>query len=162
MTYKQTTQVPNFVFDALLPALSMAELKVLLVVIRQTLGWVDARTGQRKTRDRISQSQFQRKTGLSRRSMTNAIQSLHQKNIIGITDTKGNSLPFATDRKGKKYLYYSLLPSLEIARETCAKKAIRPAQKGVHNKTNHTKPSWTFSDKIGTLLQKYSSFSASV
>ena len=58
MEYKQTTQVPNFIFDICLSQLTEAELKVLLVVIRQTLGWLDKLTGKRKSRDRITISQF--------------------------------------------------------------------------------------------------------
>jgi phage replication O-like protein O len=87
MVYKQTTQVPNFIFDHYLAELPMAELKVLLVIIRQTLGWMDMKTGQRKARDRISHSQFMTKTGLSRRSIITAIQSLQQRKMITITDT---------------------------------------------------------------------------
>ena len=67
MTYTQTTHVPNYIFDTLLPELTEAELKVLLTVIRQTIGWFDKRTGQRKIKDRISALQFKQKTGLSQR-----------------------------------------------------------------------------------------------
>jgi len=156
MVYKQTTQVPNIVFDRYLSALPMAELKILLIVIRQTYGWVDCKTGLRKTRDRISHSQFQHKTGLSRRSMTNAIQSLQQKKMISITDVKGNDLSFATDRKGKKYLYYCvpLLPSCEL--QTSAKKNAQPVQKGAYNKTNYTKTKRDFSGHIKALMLKHS------
>ena len=41
-----TTQVPNFVLDELLPTLSDVELRIVLIVTRQTLGWVeDKETG---------------------------------------------------------------------------------------------------------------------
>jgi len=36
-----TTQVPNFVLDELLPTLSDVELRIVLIVTRQTLGWVE-------------------------------------------------------------------------------------------------------------------------
>ena len=50
-----TTQVPNFVLDELLPTLSDVELRIVLIVTRQTLGWVeDKETGRRKDRDWIS------------------------------------------------------------------------------------------------------------
>jgi hypothetical protein len=63
MIYKQTTLVPNIFFDQLLPTLTEAEIKLLLVIIRQTYGWIDSRTGKRKQRNRISRKQFVVKTG---------------------------------------------------------------------------------------------------
>jgi hypothetical protein len=41
MTYKHTTQVPNILFDTHLRELTESELKILLIVIRQTIGWYD-------------------------------------------------------------------------------------------------------------------------
>ena len=38
-----TTPVPNVFFDVYMKELKSAELKVLFVVIRQTLGWADRR-----------------------------------------------------------------------------------------------------------------------
>ena len=155
MVYKQTTQVPNFVFDCYLPQLSMAELKIFLVIIRQTYGWIDSKTGQRKTRDRISHSQFQSKTGLSLRSTINAIQSLQTKKMIIITDTKGSELLFACDRKGKKYLYYSTSLSPVTLLQTSAKNVTQPVQKMTYNKTNYTKTNRHFTGHIKTLMDKY-------
>ena len=65
MTYDQPnyTQVPNDFFDIHLPEIdTLAELKCALVVIRQTFGW-------HKGKDRISYSQFEKKTGLSLESI---------------------------------------------------------------------------------------------
>jgi hypothetical protein len=64
MIYKKTTQIPNIVLDQYLRTLNASELKILLVIIRHSNGWIDKRTGKRKTRDRISHSQFKGKTGL--------------------------------------------------------------------------------------------------
>ena len=47
MTYKQTTQVPNELFDIHLPDLTFSELKILLFIIRQTYGW-RLKNGNRK------------------------------------------------------------------------------------------------------------------
>jgi hypothetical protein len=107
MIYKQTTQVPNIFFDQLLPTLTEAEIKLLLVIIRQTYGWIDPRTGKRKQRDRISRKQFVVKTGLCKRVISTALQSLVTKGIISITCQLGNSIPNSLKRKGIK-LYYSL------------------------------------------------------
>jgi hypothetical protein len=82
-----TTPVPDELFDKLLPILSGAELKVLLYVIRRTFGF-------KKGSDRISKSQLEHGitksdgstldggTGLSRRAIRLAIDSLVARNIL--------------------------------------------------------------------------------
>ena len=72
------TQVPDQLFDEHLPHLGHAELKVLLFIIRRTFGWG-------KEADAISLSQLERGTGLSRRSVRDAVKSLEQKHLI-VTD----------------------------------------------------------------------------
>lgn len=69
------TQTPNELFDHWLPKLREAELKVILVFIRKTLGW-------HKKRDRISLSQLEKLTGLKRSNITKAIMSLQAKGLI--------------------------------------------------------------------------------
>jgi len=138
MIYKQTTQVPNFIFSVL-PGLTESELKIILTVIRQTLGWEDKKTKQRKTRDRLTISQFTQKTGLSRRVITKAIQSLSQKHLLTITDFKGNLLTQSTDRKGKTYIYYSLLNPMHQTTQTSAQTVPEPMHETSYNKTNSTK-----------------------
>ena len=58
MNYTNITYVPNYIFDSFLPVLTLAELKVYLIIVRQTNGWVNKATGTRKQSDRISRSQF--------------------------------------------------------------------------------------------------------
>jgi hypothetical protein len=41
MINKKTTQIPNIVLDQYLKILSPSGLKILLVILRQTNGWVD-------------------------------------------------------------------------------------------------------------------------
>ena len=53
------TQVPNDLFDSILCDIGYAELKVTLAAIRKTLGW-------QKRSDKISLSQMEKMTGLSR------------------------------------------------------------------------------------------------
>ncbi len=81
------TPVPDELFDALLPDLTLAELRVLLYVMRRTFGF-------KKGSDRISKSQLEsgivkndgrlldRGTGLSRRAVRIAIHSLVEKGIL--------------------------------------------------------------------------------
>lgn len=114
MLYKQTTHLPNFIFDSFLSELTEAELKVLLVIARQTVGWIIQGTNDRKQRDRITHYQFCKKTGLSKRAITNAIQKLLFRKLITITDYKHKTLFFPKDRKGKSYLYYSLSQPMHI------------------------------------------------
>lgn len=107
MIYQQTTQFPNVLVDTHLPNLTESEIKMILVILRQTNGWVDKKTGGRKTRDWISHGQFMKKTGLCRRVISKSLQSLVEKDLIQITCRYGNSLHRAEDRKGVARLFYS-------------------------------------------------------
>ena len=94
-------------FDHFLKELKCAELKILLVIIRQTLGWSDSQseTG-RKESDWISGSQLREKTGCSPRAITSATEILIQKNLIEISDHYGSMLDSPQRRKGKTKLFY--------------------------------------------------------
>lgn len=96
-----TTPVPNRVFDEYLKELKIAEVKVLLVIIRQTLGW-------RKGSDWISSSQLVAKTGCSQRAIVSAVQTLTEKNIISVMGENGKVLNTPEERKGKRQLFYAL------------------------------------------------------
>src|SRR4051795_9527229 len=81
------TPVPDELFDELLVELSGAELKVLLYIIRRTFGF-------KKDSDNISLSQMlngietrdglslDRGTGLSKKTLLEALRSLEEKNVI--------------------------------------------------------------------------------
>jgi len=66
---------PNDVIDKLLFKLTGAEFKILSVIIRQTAGW-------KKQWDRISTSQFQKKSGLSKPGVMVSIDVLIDNNLI--------------------------------------------------------------------------------
>jgi len=107
MNLEKTTPVPNAVLDAYLMNLKYAELKVLLVVIRQTYGWVNPKNPKkRKEFDRITIETFVKKTGCSRRAVSDAIDSLIKEHLIDVLDYDGNSLINPSHRKGKSFLYY--------------------------------------------------------
>lgn len=132
---KQSTQVPNNLFDVLLKTLSEKELKVLLVVIRQTLGWVDAK-GNRKRRDWISQKFFRNKTGLSGKAVSQAIELLVNRNLIVATTAQSKILASAVSRRGQDRIYYEcsvlLLKNVHKASENTSQD---------HEKNSHnTKP----------------------
>jgi phage replication O-like protein O len=139
MRYQKTTQVPNEVFDRYLKELSFSELKVLLYIIRQTYGW-QLKNGKRKPRDRITHNQFQTKTGLSRRVITDVIQSLILKHLISVTDYQGDKLHTPEQRKGKVGIYYApcFMAYVEKSNKVCRQQH-KPVQNREHNKTNSTK-----------------------
>lgn len=139
MNYKKTTQVPNEIFDIHLTILTFSELKILLYIIRQTFGWI-TKKGNRKKRDRITYGQFQTKTGLSRRIISQTIQSLIVKQLISVTDYGGSILHYPHERKGKVGIYYA--PCLQRCADSnikVGKQKHEPMQNMVYNKTNNTK-----------------------
>jgi phage replication O-like protein O len=77
------TQVPNDLFDLLLPDLGLAELKVLLYIMRQTFGF-------HKDADAISLSQLEQGTGLSRKSIAPAVASLVERGMVQVERAKSN------------------------------------------------------------------------
>lgn len=102
-----TTPVPNAVFDAHLKSLKLAELKVLLIIIRHTLGWEDKRTkSERKELDWISNSQLALKTGCSLRAINEAIQSLVGQKLIEVLSYGGEILDTPEKRRGQQKLFY--------------------------------------------------------
>ena len=98
MNDKGYTKVSDVLLDTWLADLSEAELKTLLTIIRQTVGW-------NKPRDRISHSQFLKKTGLSQRSISSSIESLSNRNFIKVTDERGQTLS-ANERRYRTEIYY--------------------------------------------------------
>lgn len=170
MTKKNFTATPNIIFDKLLKELSGSELKILLVIIRQTEGWKDKKTGLRKKRDQISCNQFISRTGISRRIISASIKILSQKRLIKITDGLGNELNDANKRQGRYFIYYS--SSLDhfqtkvISDHTCAKNDTnmcknrhQRVQKVIHNKRNSNKRNLSKESKpdyihIGEAIEK--------
>lgn len=69
------TATPHEFYDKWLPDLDYAEVKVLLTIIRQTLGCD-------KNEDCISLSQLQEKTGLQKKHIITAVKNLQEKGII--------------------------------------------------------------------------------
>lgn len=107
MSYIYHTNVPNNFFDEYLKNLGYAELKVLLVIIRQTYGWKDKKTGGYKRWDWISQQFFVRKTGLSGRAVSTAISKLIYKRFILVKNEKGRLLFQEIERQRASKLYFS-------------------------------------------------------
>jgi GTPase Era involved in 16S rRNA processing len=104
-----TTQVPHIIIREWMPLLKDVELRVLLVITDQTLGWIeDIATGRRKEEDWIAHSQLVRKTGRSTRAISYAIRKLADElNIIEVYDEQKNILDSAAKRMkcGDKLFY---------------------------------------------------------
>ena len=64
--------------------LKVGELKILLVIIRQTNGWINQHIEKRKTHDRI-----QRQAGHSPRSISQSHQKFVIQSLIAMSDYKG-------------------------------------------------------------------------
>jgi len=105
---RNSTQIPNTILDNHIRYLKPSEILVLLVIVRQTLGWVTS-NGKRKTRDWISQKLFVKKTGLSPRTVSRCVDTLIAKDIIKATDFSGEPLTTSHQRKGKSRIYYQYL-----------------------------------------------------
>jgi len=69
------TQIPNDLFDVLLPKMGYAELKVTLAILRKTLGW-------QKRSDKISLTQLEDLTGLSRPAIIEGASQAEERGTI--------------------------------------------------------------------------------
>jgi hypothetical protein len=108
MNYKNTTHVPNRLFDVLLSHLTHSELMIYLIITRKTNGWIDKRTGKRKRYDRITHRQFMKHTGLSRRTISTSISSLISKRLITVKGYNVANMMKAENRRGQRLLWYGL------------------------------------------------------
>jgi hypothetical protein len=134
MYLRQSTQVPNKLFDIYLKTLSVKELKVLLIVVRQTLGWIDSQ-GNRKKRDWMSQKFLANKTGLSPKSVSQGIEMLVSKRLITATLQDGRELWYPSERKGQEKVFYG--PTEQLI--TFLPKAYNKSTQGPSTKGNTTK-----------------------
>lgn len=75
------TQTPNDIFD-LIPEMGEAELKVTLIVIRQTLGW-------HKETDKISLTQLMKRTGMGRKAVVSGIRQAADRGVLKVRKTPG-------------------------------------------------------------------------
>ncbi len=109
MSYYPYTNVPNSFF-LLLPKLGYAELKVLLIIIRQTYGFVEPGTKKHKQWDWISGRFFVKKTNLSQRSVSEALSSLLQKGLIQAKNEQGRLVTTTIQRRRAYKLFYTFIP----------------------------------------------------
>jgi len=143
MNYKHTTQTPNILFDHFLKSISFSELKILLTIIRKTDGQVDSIDSNRRVeRAWISQRLFMICCNLSGGAVSTAIDSLVQKQLIEVSDSKGSILLSKSTRRGASQLFYKSLLRLCLSKEkACEHRSINPMKKGHTIKLNNIKQS---------------------
>ncbi|MFA5168829.1 MAG: hypothetical protein WC530_09915 [Candidatus Omnitrophota bacterium] len=110
-----TTQIPHLIIREWMPRLSDVELRILLVVADQTLGWIeDPETKRRKEKDWISQYQLMTKINRSDRAIQKALKRLvDELAIIQAHDEFDNLLDSSQKRMkcgGKIFYRLSLRP----------------------------------------------------
>ncbi len=103
LSTKGWTPVPNTLLDDLLPTLKDTELRVLLVVLRETAGRSD------KPRDWLAHSQLKGRTGRASEAVSAALAVLVRSRLLVITDAAGNPLVSPAARRAHRgRLYYRL------------------------------------------------------
>ncbi len=99
------TPLPNPLVDTLLPTLKDTELRLLLVVLRQTWGWKEgSETGGARTkrRDWISHTQLCRRTGRGSDAVSKAVDVLVSAGLIAVEDASGR--PLASPEERRRFL----------------------------------------------------------
>ena len=141
--------VPNQFFDAVLPTLTDTEARVLLVVIRSTLGWRegDGEGGTRaKQRDWIAHRQLVKRTGRSGSSVSAAVQSLIVRKLITVEDAAGRPLVSARERSANMgRLYFRLGEAVEMWKtvrlgDTGKVGSTTYSGNNIHTTTRHSAP----------------------
>lgn len=84
------TQMPNALIDAM-PSMGEAEFRVVVAIARKTFGW-------QKTRDRISLTQLESMTGLSRQGVVNGVEQAQAHGwVVRFETPKGNEWEIAVN-----------------------------------------------------------------
>ena len=108
MSIPNTTPTPNIIFNGLMKDMNDTEFRLVMLVVRATLGWeADKITGMRKTEDWISSRQLKEKTGRQSGALSKAIERCIQKDWIEARSKDGEILNTKGKRKGKN-LYFRL------------------------------------------------------
>src|SRR5215510_9658615 len=87
------TQTPNVFFDEIVKTLNEGELRILLIILRQTFGW-------HKLEDWITLKMLSEKTGYDRRSICRILERLIEKKLV---------LKRIDGELGMQKCYYSLV-----------------------------------------------------
>mgnify|MGYP001583705683 CR=1 FL=1 len=101
-----TTPTPNWLYNGEMKKMSDTELRVVLIVTRHTLGWIEnEETGMRKQEDWISHSSLIKETGRGSRAISSAIDKCVKHGWIETRDSKGKILETANERRRRRIFY---------------------------------------------------------
>ena len=116
MTYKPPTytQVPNLLLDNHVQKMSKAELKIILATCRKTFGW-------QKGKDRISYTQFEKLTGLSRASVQEGIKQAMEHGYLRRYQVR-NGFEYALAIDSIPEFEPLAIPEIEHTKESILKK----------------------------------------
>lgn len=109
--FQATTPFPNVLLDKVMPHLKDTEWRILCVIVRQTLGWQDRKSKNRKISDWLTQTQLVRKTGRDRAALSRAIDTLVQRDYVEVKSEAGKLLSSPQERRQHKgRLFFALRP----------------------------------------------------
>lgn len=91
--------IPAAVIDTILPQLKDTELRVLLIVLRQT--W-----GRNKEVDWLSHTQLKARTGRASEAVSGALDALVQRGLVTVRDERGAFLSDAVQRRRSRARLY--------------------------------------------------------
>lgn len=97
--------IPNRLFDEVMAQLTDTELRVLLVVFRQTWGYregADLGGWRYKRRDWLTHAQLRARTGRRSEAISRAIHSLVSAGLVSVEDRAGR--PLATSEERRRHL----------------------------------------------------------
>lgn len=152
----RSTPVANIIFDHYLRILKPAELTLLLVVIRQTIGWINPKTKRRKYSDWISGSQLRAKTGYSRKAISTALEMLVYYQLIKVLDGYGKELATPKERRGKQHLNYAF--NLPVTLDRLDNYSALSQSTGISTCVKSAQDMGTFYAQQKKLLQKKMSY----
>lgn len=157
--------VPNALF-AEIPTLSDTELRVILVIMRNTLGWREkTESGGTVFRQRcwLSHSALKESTGRSSAVVSVAIHGLVSRGLIIVENERGQPLPTADDRRRNMGRLYMRLvdkvwkterrPDNRNSWTTTYKKGIYIQGEPARNLTLPERPGSGFTH-VGTILER--------
>ncbi|MBO6515115.1 MAG: hypothetical protein JJ975_01010 [Bacteroidia bacterium] len=128
-----TTQVSNLLFDHYLKTLSLSQLKVLLLVIRRTIGQQDKSSPEKRVKQAwIAQKLFCMCTGLSNKAVSDAIDDLVKLELIVARSQDGRKLSSRASRKGQARLFFEIGSGLVVKQAQTSEPRSKKPVKKVH------------------------------
>jgi len=111
---ERTTPFPNVLIDEVMPRLKDTSWRVLCIIVRQTLGWQDQTSNNRKERDWLTRSQLRARTGRNSEAIAMAIDALVRQGYIIAQNSDGVPLNTPQKRRANRgRIYYGLTKSLQ-------------------------------------------------